>query len=188
MDGRLWIVSGRQTRAAAEYLETLIDATALPCAGENTGLWSVRDYLKGAEALTPDDALIFVGAADAWAEETAGGETVYDRFGARCVRKGRRALLTADEGAIASRRDKRAFLAWLRSDCPELGASEIAAVEAERKIALFDSLRAAVNPIGMVMEQQIAPPPGSADLSPAAMLQYKALALIFARDLAPDFF
>ena len=147
---------------------------------------SLADWTR--ESFASCDALIFVGAADAWAEETAGGETVYDRFGARCVRKGRRALLTADEGAIASRRDKRAFLAWLRSDCPELGASEIAAVEAERKVALFDSLRAAVNPIGMVMEQQIAPPPGSADLSPAAMLQYKALALIFARDLAPDFF
>ena len=158
MDGRLYIVSGKKTREAAEYLETRVDASALPVAGERTELWSVREYLKGAEALAPGDALVFVGAADAWAEETAGGAACIDAYGMRCVAKGLRALLTAEEKPIEGRKERRAFLAWLRERCPAVGDEAIAVVEAERKIALFDSIRATVNPWGTVMEQQLAVP------------------------------
>ena len=185
MNGRLYIVSGKPARAAAEFLEARVDASALPFAGERTELWSVREYLAGVSALAPDDALVFVGAADAWAEETAGGETAFDRFGMRCVVRGRRALLTAAEGPVQGRKERRAFLDWLRAERPELGADELAYFESERKIALFDSLRAAINPFSMVMEQQIAPPPSSADLTDMERLQYKALALVFVGEILP---
>ena len=186
MEGMLYIVSGKPARAAAEYLEARVDASGLPFAGERTELWSVREYLTGADKLAPTDALVFVGAADAWAEETAGGGTRVDKFGLRCVTKGRRALLTAEEKPIEPRRERRAFLAWLRETHPEVGEDAIALLEAERKIALFDSLRAAINPIGTVMEQQLVPPAGSADLTEAGQLQYRALALEFVQGVLPD--
>ena len=186
MEGRLYIVSGRKTRAAAEFLEQQVDASALPFAGEGCELWSVREYLTGAEKLTPDDALVFVGAADAWAEETAGGGVRVDRHGLRCVTRGRRALLTAEEGPITPRSERRAFLDWLRERHPEVGEEAIAVLEAERKLALFDSLRAAINPIGTVMEQQRTPPANSADLTDAAQLQYRALALEFVQTVLPE--
>ena len=185
MDGKLYIVSGKKTQEAADYLEPLLDASALPVAGERTELWSVREYLNGAAGLSPEDALVFVGEADAWAEETAGGETRLDRFGMRCVAKGRRALLTAVEGPLDGRKERRAFLAWLRAERPEITAEEIEYIEAERKIALFDSLRAAINPIGTVMEQQIVAPAGSNDLSDIGRLQYKALMLTFISGILP---
>ena len=50
MDGKLYIVSGKQTRAAAEYLESRVDASDLRVAGDRTGLWNVREYLTGAAA------------------------------------------------------------------------------------------------------------------------------------------
>ena len=185
MDGKLYIVSGKKTREAAEYLEKCVDGSSSPFAGERTELWSVREYLKGANALTPADALVFVGAADAWAEETAGGEVRFERFGLRCVLRARRALLTAEARGVEGRKARRDFLAWLRTACPALGEGDLAAVEDERRIALFDALKATVNPLGMVMEQQLVAPPGSGDLTETERLQYKALANIFVRELLP---
>ena len=77
------------------------------------------------------------------------------------------------------------FLRKHSAEFPELDGGELAAVEAERKIALFDSVRAAINPFGTVLEQQIAPPPSSIDLTAAERLQYKALALVCLRDVLP---
>ena len=184
MESRLYIVSGKKTREAAEALERFIDAGDSPLAGDRTELWTVRDYLRGAEALPPEDFLVFVGAADAWAEETAGGGPRFDRLGMRCVTKGRRALLTAEEGPVTRRKEKREFLDFLRG-LPEMGEGEIELLEAERKMALFDSVRAAVNPFSLVLEQQIAPPPGSADLTDTERAQYKALCAVFAREILP---
>ncbi len=186
MAGMLYIVSGKKTRAEAEYLESCVDASGTPVAGERTDLWNVRDYLRGAEGLSPEDRLVFVGAADAWEAETAGGEVRLDEFGMRCVVLGRRALLTVREDPLAGRKERRAFLDRLRRSCPEIPEDEIEYIGAERKIALFDSLRAVVNPIGTVMEQQIAPPSGSNDLSGIERLQYKALALMFVKEVLPD--
>ena len=185
MDGRLFIVSGKKTMEAAELLEARVDASALAVAGERTGLWNVREFLQGADSLGPEDALVFFGAADAWEAETAGGEAVLDRFGMRCVVKGRRAMLTADEKPLEGRKERKAFLDHVRAACPEIGAEELAYFDSERRIALFDSLRAAINPFSMVLEQQAAPPPSSADLSALGRLQYRALALEFARDVLP---
>ncbi len=185
MAGRLYIVSGKKTRAAAEYLETLVDASGTPVAGERTDLWNVREYLNGAQALPPEDYLVFVGAADAWDGETAGGEVRLDRFGMRCVVRSRRALLCAQEGPLSGKKERRAFLDYLRSAQPEIPAGELETVEAERKIALFDSIRAVVNPWGTVIEQQIIPPPNSSDLSEIERLQYKALALAFVKEVLP---
>ena len=184
VESRLYIVSGKKTREAAEALERFIDAGDSPLAGERTELWTVRDYLKGAEGLSAADYLVFLGVADAWAEETAGGGAAFDRLGMRCVTKGRRALLTAAEGPVMRRKEKRELLDFLRG-LPELGEGELALLESERKIALLDSLRAAVNPFGMVLEQQIAPPPGSADLTDTERAQYKALCAVFAREILP---
>ena len=185
MAGRLYIVSGKKTRAAAEYLETRVDASGTPFAGERTDLWSVREYLKGAEGLPQEDYLIFVGEADAWESETAGGETRIDRFGMRCVMRPRRALLTVQEEPVSPRKERRAFLDYLRANMPEIGEDELAVIEAERKIALFDSIRAVVNPWGTVIEQQIIPPANSNDLSEIEHLQYKALALAFVKEILP---
>ena len=185
MSGKLYVVSGKVTRAAAEYLEQRVDGSGSPFAGEGSELWSVREYLTGAEGLAGGDCLVFVGAADAWAEETAGGEARIDRFGMRCTVRGRRALLTAEEGPIAGKREKRAFFDYVKQAHPEIGAAELAWFEAERKIALFDSLRAAINPYSIVMENQIAPPAGSADLTELGQLQYKVLALTFVKEVLP---
>ena len=185
MDGTLYIVAGKLTRDAAEFLEQRVDASALPVAGERTQLWNVREYLRGGADAGAEDALVFVGPADAWADETALGEAVFDRFGMRVTVKGARVLLEASEQPIEGRRERRAFLDWVRAEFPELDGGELAAVEAERKIALFDSVRAAINPFGTVLEQQIAPPPSSIDLTAAERLQYKALALVCLRDVLP---
>lgn len=185
MDGRLYIVSGKQTRQIAEEFEQLVDASDLPVAGERTELWSVREYLNGAAALPPEDCVVFVGAADAWADETAGGTPCIDRYGMRCVRKGRRAELSVSEQAVEGRKARRDFLAYLRASQPDLDSAELDAVEAERKIALFDSMRAVLNPIGVVMEQQIIAPAGSADLTEMQRLQYRALIRDFVRDVLP---
>lgn len=186
MDGALYIVAGKPTRDLAEYLEALVDASALPVAGDRTQLWTVRDWLHEGAALTAQDRVVFVGAADAWADETAGGAVRFDRFGAQIIVKGAYALLTASERAVDGRKERRAFLDWLRADFPALGEGELAALEDERRIALFDSLRAAINPFGTVLEQQITPPPSSIDLGEAGRLQYKALAQVFVRDVLPE--
>ena len=185
MAGRLFIVSGKKTREAAEYLESLVDASGSPVAGERTDLWNVRDYLKGAETLSPEDYLVFVGEADAWAGETAGGETRFEKYGMRCVAQGRRAQLTVDEAPLSARKERRAFLDYLREKQPEISESELASIEAERQIALFDSIRAVVNPWGSVLEQQIVTPAGSGDLSEVERMQYKALALAFVKEILP---
>ena len=185
MDGRLFIVSGKKTRAGAEYLESRVDASDLPFAGDATDLWTVRDYLKEASALSGADALVFFGAADAWEAETAGGETVFDRFGMRCVVRPRRALLTAEEGPILGKKAKRAFFDYVKAEHPEIGAEEPAFFDAERKMALFDSLRAAINPFSMVLEQQIAPPANSADLTELERLQYRVLGLVVLKTVLP---
>ena len=179
MTGKLYIVSGKKTKDAADFLEARIDAGGTAAALDGSERWSVREYLQGAEALSPECALVFVGAADAWAHETEGGAVRFERFGMRCVLRGRRALLTAEEGPIAGRKEKRTFLDYVKKERPEIGAAELEWFEAERKIALFDALRATVNPFSMVIEQQIAPPSGSADLTELERLQYRVLALEF---------
>ena len=185
MGGKLYIVSGKKTAPEADWLEARIDGGATAAAGEGSERWTVREYLTGAEGLGGDDALVFVGAADAWAHETEGGEAVFDRFGIRCAVRGRRALLTAAEGPIAAKKDKRAFFDYIRSAHPEIGADELEWFEAERKLALFDSLRAAINPFGMVLEQQIAPPANSADLTELERLQYRVAGLVFLKTVLP---
>ncbi len=185
MEGRLYIVSGKQTRQIAEELERLVDASGLPVAGERTELWNVREFLKDGASLPPEDCMVFVGAADAWAGEVAGGDARIDRHGMRCTVRGRRAELSVSGAAVESRKARRDFLAWLRAAQPELAGSELDAVEAERKIALFDSMRAVLNPIGVVMEQQIIAPAGSTDLTEVERLQYRALIRDFVRDILP---
>ena len=184
-EGRLYIVAGKKTAAVADELESRVDAGGTSVAGDPTERWTVREWLRGAAALGPEDFVVFVGEADAWESETAGGETRFERFGMRCVVKGRRALLTADGAAVDGRKTRREFLAWLREAYPELPAGAVDALERERKTALFESLRAAINPIGVTMEQQIIPPAGSADLTETERLQYRALAVEFALRILP---
>ena len=185
MSGKLYIVSGKKTAAEADWLEARIDEGETAAAVEGSERWTVREYLAGAERCTQADALVFVGAADAWAHETEGGAPTFDRFGIRCLVRGRRALLTASEGPIEGKKEKRAFLDYVKANCPEIGADELAWFDAERKIALFDSLRAAINPFSMVLEQQQNMPAGSADLTELERLQYRVAGLEFVRSVLP---
>ena len=135
MGGKLYIVSGKKTAPEADWLEARIDGGATAAAGEGSERWTVREYLTGAEGLGGDDALVFVGAADAWAHETEGGEAVFDRFGIRCAVRGRRALLTAAEGPIAAKKDKNAVKRLYWKSILELEKSGPSVAEARNTAA-----------------------------------------------------
>ncbi len=179
---RLWIVSPKNTREFAERLETLLDENGAAISGDALSVRSEVEYEKLAPSLSPEDYVLFFGCAD-----TEDMPVQSERFGMAYGWQGRRGFLRASEAPLARKKERMAFLADVRSRRPEISERELELVEAENRIALFDSIRAAINPIGVVMEQQIIPPPGSADLNALERLQYQVLILDFYQNGLADF-
>ena len=172
----LRIVYRKGTEEYADYLQSLLDGRE----DAEAELWSEREYLDCKRSMSEETYVVFLGEGIAYDQEGAPIAAQYEEYGMRCGWNGRRALISATERPLDSRRKIRAFLEMLQQQHPEIGPEELQTVADENALNWAESLKASVNPFSMVMESMFKKPVSSAGaITALGSLQYKAAVMEF---------